>query len=300
MLVLKHNLGPVLFQGILETGRILEEKMAEEMNNLLVQRMRQVWDDAKRTRTTKGFVKIDGDFKDGALGAGVWGMIPNELKDIMRDQFNGEPGIMVREDMLNNVLGYRMPSVGDMWSGESDLPGPVRDVAREVATLVLGNKAKPMLVTVEKLLQNAVGIAKTTIVVRSVIVPYANALSNVVQLMGYGVPLRNIVNGSRDTFLEITKYLENRDRIVEIEALLGRYRQSNDRARILKLEAELQTLENFNRRMKIWPLVEAGEFTTIAEGMTEVDASIRNGNRNARGNGNRIGRRNRSRIGSTN
>jgi hypothetical protein len=43
------------------------------------------------------------------------------------------------------------------------------------------------------------------------------------------------------------------------------------------LETELNTLEDANRRMSIWPLVEAGEFSTISEGLTEADAALAEG-----------------------
>ncbi len=43
------------------------------------------------------------------------------------------------------------------------------------------------------------------------------------------------------------------------------------------MEAELDTLEDANRRMSIWPLIEAGEFSTISEGLTEADAALAEG-----------------------
>ncbi len=41
-----------------------------------------------------------------------------------------------------------------------------------------------------------------------------------------------------------------------------------------RLEAEKAALEDASRRMSIWPMIEAGEFSTISEGLTEADAAI--------------------------
>jgi len=44
-----------------------------------------------------------------------------------------------------------------------------------------------------------------------------------------------------------------------------------------RLEAEKAALEDASRRMSIWPMIEAGEFSTISEGLTEADAAISQG-----------------------
>lgn len=62
---------------------------------------------------------------------------------------------------------------------------------------------------------------------------------------------------------------------MEINALITAHR--NDPAKLAQLQAELTSIEESSRRMSIWPLVEAGEFMTISEGMTEADAALTKG-----------------------
>ncbi|MEE4537874.1 MAG: hypothetical protein V2J51_05200 [Erythrobacter sp.] len=118
-------------------------------------------------------------------------------------------------------------------------------------------------------------MAKNTIVIRSVIVPLSNAASNVVQLMTRGVGVRDIKEKTPTKLVEIDQHLSNLDRRVRLEALMARDRQ--DRKALARHEAELKLLDDADRRMSIWPLIEAGEFSTISEGLTEADAAIGEG-----------------------
>jgi hypothetical protein len=112
---------------------------------------------------------------------------------------------MVRKDMVNNALGYRMPSIKDAWDGASRLPDGVKKTIRDTATLIMGKKALPWLVTAEKAWMAGISMTKNTIVVRSVIVPLSNIASNVMQLMSLGVPVRAISRGFQSKLVEINQ-----------------------------------------------------------------------------------------------
>lgn len=47
--------------------------------------------------------------------------------------------------------------------------------------------------------------------------------------------------------------------------------------RVRRIEAELQVLEDANKTMSIKPLLDAGEFSTVSESLTEADVAIREG-----------------------
>jgi hypothetical protein len=182
---------------------------------------------------------------------------------------------MVRKNMIENSLGYRMPSVKDMWEGSSRMPEPVRKGIRDVTGLILGKNALKVMLTAEKFVQAGVSAAKQTIVVRSIIVPASNISSNVMQLMTAGVPIRDIVKGMTFKMVEINQHLRNQTRALEVKAQINAARGQN--MSTTKLDAELRALEDSDRRMSIWPLIEAGEFSTISETQTEIDAAISQG-----------------------
>lgn len=182
---------------------------------------------------------------------------------------------MVRKDMVNNMVGYRTASIGDAWMGPSRFSPEMRKAVVDVATLIMGRNTFKVLVTAEKSWKAGISVAKQTIVIRSVIVPMANLASNVLQAATNGVPVRSIAKGFATKLIEIDHHLKNLDRLVEINALLARYRDDVFETR--KLLAEKKSLEDASRRMSIWPLIEAGEFATISEGLTEADAAIAQG-----------------------
>ena len=182
---------------------------------------------------------------------------------------------MVRRDMIDNTLGYRQASVSDLWTGESRLNPTAAKAFTDVATALMGRNIFKYLVTAEKFWQAGVSVAKQTIVIRSVIVPLSNLGSNFLQLSMAGVPVRDIAKGMTTKLVEIDQHLKNLERGVEIQALMARYR--DDPIRMEKLETEFKALQDSSRRMSIWPLIQAGEFSTISEGLTEADAAIGQG-----------------------
>jgi hypothetical protein len=255
-------------------GRQAEEQLAERFNRELVNEIKKVWDKGRGDRRAAEFVDLsDPDVTDPVITE-AWKMIPPETKDYIRDTF-GDDGFMVRRDMLNNAVGYRDPSVGELWKGGSRVHPKTQEAFVKTAEALMGRNAFKYLVTAEKAWQAGISVAKNTIVIRSVIVPMSNLGSNFLQLMTNGVGSRDIYKGMTSKLVEIDQHLANLNRIVEINAKIARHR--NEPLQVRRLEAEKRSLEDSNKRMSIWPLIEAGEFSTISEGLTEADAAIGQG-----------------------
>ena len=254
-------------------GRQAEEQLAETYNRILVDRVKEVWDRDKLGRRDE-FIDLSDPELDNQIWKDGWDLVPPETKDYIKEVF-GEDGFMVRLDMLDNTMGYRAMSLGEAWKGPSELPETVKKGIMDVTTAIMGKNAYRNVVVAEKAWQAGVSVAKQTIVIRSVVVPMSNIASNVVQLMGKGVPIRNIVGKSRQKLVEIDKHLKNEKRRVEIEAEMSQFKE--DSVRYRKLMSERQALTDASKRMSIWPLIEAGEFATISEGLTDADAAISEG-----------------------
>jgi len=253
-------------------GRQSEEEMGQQFNRDLVKRTYDIY--RKATGRRGEFVNLaDPNLKDPIL-IDAWKMVPKDTKDYIEELY-GEGEFWVRKDMVNATVGYRMPSVSDFWNGLSRMSPEFQKSFVDTATLVFGKNTFRYLVTAEKAWQTGVSMAKHIIVVSSVIVPVSNFLSNFVQLTLNGVPLRSIGKGMASKLVEIDQHLKHLDRMVEIQTLMARYQ--TDRTMTQKLEAELQSLKDADRRMSIWPLIEAGEFSTISEGLTELDGSLTEG-----------------------
>jgi hypothetical protein len=257
-------------------GRQAEEEMSRDYNEQLIDEAKRVYDRDRLPSVGKAsdFVNIADEDLDDGIWKDAWAMIPAESKAYITEVF-GKDTFMVRRDMVDNMLGYRAPSVSEFWDGATRLSEGQKKAFVDVAELMMGDKAYRNFVTAEKLLQAGVSVAKSTIVVKSLIVPMANLMSDFVQLMSLGVPLRDIVRGYRNKLVEINQYVASQKRKAELSAEIAAARGSKvQRARRLKFEAELAALEESNKRMSIWPLIEAGEFTTISEGLTQQDAAL--------------------------
>lgn len=257
-------------------GRIEEEQLATDFNKTLVDRVADQWFN-REPGSDHEFVNIaDPNIKD-EIAKDSWDMIPLETKDYIESVFafgTGDTFFPVRKDILNNALGYRAPSVTDTWTGMSRWSDENQKRFNNLARFFLGNSAFTTLATAEKYWQAGISIAKNTIVIRSVIVPLSNLASNVVQLATLGVPLRQIFSGMPKKLLEIDQHLKNIKRKVELEAHLAAAVGQRDTGRQVKLKAQISALDESSRRMSIWPLIEAGEFSTISEGLTDADAAI--------------------------
>jgi len=243
-------------------GRQLEEASADQFNQILVERLHDMWD-KRSVGDEEAFVDLfdPKSHKDPVVSDAVKLFTP-QMRRHIENAFGGE-GFMVRKSMINDVVGYRSASIGDLWTGVTRVPPETAKVAANVLTAVMGKDAYKYLVTGEKLWQNFVSDARTTIVVRSVIVPASNIISNVYQLASRGVPLKDILRGMPKKLAEIQAYHENHQKEIKLEAELLSVQNDPTKSRALK--AQIQSLKDGHRRLSIWPLIAAGEFSSVSE-----------------------------------
>lgn len=261
-------------------GRQVEESLAENVNETLVDNLKAMYDrdlnenpDKKREYVdlfdTK---KLDPVLQDSMK------LMTDEMKFYIRGVFGDR--FMVRKDMVEDVIGYRSASIGDSWTGNTRLPKPVQEGIKNVATAAFGNDAYRYLVNAEKLLQNLVIEAKLFIVIKSVIVPVSNMAANVIQLSSRGVPMLDIVRGIKKKTAEVDSYTRSRLRLLDAQAELAAVEDDPFKRR--KLQNEIQSIQDGHRRLSIWPLIEAGEFSSISDvAITHDEILLSSGKLNA-------------------
>jgi len=242
-------------------GRQAEEASADQFNQVLVERLHDIWNERDDTRSDEFVDLLDPKNHKDPIIADAVSLFTPQMHKLIKDTFGGE-GFMVRKDMVNDTIGYRTASVGDSWTGVSRLDPRTQSMAVNIATAVFGKDAYRRLVTSERLIQNVVADAKSTIVVRSIIVPMANMISNIYQLSSRGVPLVNIARSLPKKVAEIRIYHQNQLRQIDLEADLRAARNNLPRTRAIK--AEMTSISDANKRLSIWPLIQAGEFSAIS------------------------------------
>lgn len=243
-------------------GRQVEEAKAQRFNDMLIENLHSMYEnDIKMSASNKSqYVNLLGSKLD-PVTADALKLMNSETRQKAESLF-GEGELWVRRDMLNDALGYRAASVGDAWSGNSRWSPETLDTFKKAMLGVFGNRAYKYVMGGENLVQNLVKEAKTLIVVKSVVVPAVNFLANLYQMVARGVPVKNIAKSIPQKTAEINQYLKSRLRQVDAEAEL---RAATNPNQIRKLKAEIQSITDSHKRLSIWPLLEAGEFSSIAD-----------------------------------
>ena len=259
---LKHDTHLAKMIGVWR-GRQVEEKKAKLVNEALVIKLHDMFVEEMRTKGNAGEYLNLFEVNDPVIQDAVR-LFPQATRDQIKKLF-GDDVFMVRKDMINNAIGYRTPSIGDVWTGVSGWSPKTLETVKNGLLSVFGAKAYEYLVNGEQLLKNAIQDVKLIIVVKSVIVPASNFASNVIQLVSRGVPLQKITTSIPKKVAEVRYYTEQRTRKIELEVDLRKAEGNNDIVAIRKVTNELNSIEDSFRRLSIWPLIEAGEFSAISD-----------------------------------
>lgn len=252
-------------------GRQIEESKARKFNSELAKEVKRVYDEDSLDHDEY----VDLATSTDPVHKDIWdNVIPHDMKQDLANAFEQANFFPVRKDMIPMVVGYRNAGVTDLWTGVSRLPENVRNTMKDILISVFGRKAYSYLYDAEKLWTRAISEAKMLIVVKSVIVPAFNLMSNISQLLMYGVPLRSIATLGTKKFVEITKYGENQQKGIRLQAQLRVEKSEIGKA---KIRAQIEALKAVDRKLSIWPLIERGEFSTITEGLSDLDVNIKDG-----------------------
>ena len=257
-------------------GRQVEEASSQAVNEELVHHLK----DMHNTDVAKGKVYADQyvdlnkpELLDPVVRDAV-SLLNNQTRDVIKEVFGEE--FMVRRELLNDVFGYRGASISDAWTGITRWRPTTQKNVYNVALSVFGNDAYRYLTNAESVIQAAVGDAKVLIVVKSVVVPMTNLIANMYQLIARGVPIRNILKGYKSKVMEIDSYAKSRLREIEVEAELRA--ATGNPIKTNKLNAELKSIVDGHRRLSIWPLIEAGEFSSVSDvGLTRDEIMLTEG-----------------------
>lgn len=258
---LNHDTNFAKMMGVWK-GRQSEEAAAEVMNRKLIDDIHATWvsEIQKGASNQKGFVNILDD--SDPVTADAAKLFPYTLLKYAEQKFGKEGVIWVPRDMLQNVTGAREASVGDAWTGNSRWSKDKQDLFKKLSMRFMGNAAYRRLVNIEQGTQTVVQDIKVLVVVKSVAVPAANFVSNMKQLLIRGVAPNVMLRDLPKKIQEADTFTKNEIRRGELEADL---QASTDVIKARKIEAELQALADANKRLSIWPLIQAGEFTAISD-----------------------------------
>lgn len=268
-------------------GRQLETQLAKEFNDVVGNRLVEMWKKDTTGSSTralsqaelqKQYVNIADikSIKDIPTREAI-NLIPSEEMTSLKFKFDQPDGaVWIRKDLLEDIVGIRAASITDSFTGITRWSPRVQKEFKGIMIDMLGKDAYTKLAKAEKAIQGVVKVATENIVVRSLIVPAANIMSNIGQLKANGVPIGTIAKAIPKYIVETNNYTKSEARIVEIDVELAAEPSNTFRAK--RLRAEKDSLVAQQKKLSIYPLIEAGEFNTIADlGITTEDGDITSG-----------------------
>ena len=185
--------------------------------------------------------------------------LPQQTRDALAEV----GGMPVRKSEVDNIVGYNRIDVTNLFNGTSTLPKPVQEGIRAVlGAFGINGKNIKYLKEAQDVFAGAVGYVKKIMLIRSIVVPVQNIVSNAIHLINLGVPIKDIIRNTRIGIAESKRYTENRVKISELYAQL---RDPNiTQSKRNTLTAQIKQLSDFIKNSPINPLVEAGMFSNIS------------------------------------
>ena len=268
--------------GIAE-GRLVEEQLALGFNRLVVRRLSEMYERDSWDKRTEGkeneYVNLFDENMSPVVKDAVR-ILPNYVKAMINEEFgttkDGKSFFPVRKDLIRDVIGQRNASVTDLWTGTTNLNPKVVKAVRTMAETILGKKAMTRLKFVEDGIWSATSLLRNNIVVKSLTVPAFNIFGNILSLISRGIPIWTISKGISRKLVETERYMRLQ---LESNKLRAKYELlDRDDPKREVIAARISYLTEMIHKLSIYPLIKAGEFSTINDlGLTNDDLDLARG-----------------------
>lgn len=248
------------------------ESASKSFNVEAVALTKKVYDeDAKfyGSNTSKFYVDINEEAKKDRVVKDAWDRVDPAIKAAIANNFGGKA--LVRKDMLDLFIGYRSASITDIYTGNSRMPAKALNTAAKLADILLGRNAYKILGHAERAIQYTTSTARNYIVVRSCVIPFNNIVSNIIQLRMRGIPYSEIAKGIRTKTMELEEYRRIEKQNIQLKSKLITAKSRQEKQKLEnRLENNLQRIKT----MSIYPMIKAGELSSLADVGDEYNDSI--------------------------
>ena len=166
----------------------------------------------------------------------------------------------IRRDSVAAAIGYYSASPVDLWDGNFFLPKKVQEGIVKALEALLGPKAKYYMGKGFDITRGIVSTMRDTIVIRSVVVPVVNIVSNVFNLhFGLGIPIADIIRLTKESIVATETYSRLYNKRIDLEASL--IMPGADRE---KIQHQIDNITTRIQNLSVYSLIDAGEFSTIS------------------------------------
>lgn len=211
----------------------------------------------------RAYVRVGPNSNDVGLRE-IWAMLPDNTRQHIYNVW-GKDGMMVRNDVLLTMFGYRKYSLNQAFDKMDEAKGMFENLYTGILTEMFGNNAKIRGVQIERTWQEAVKLMKDIVVIRNVKTMVANTMSNALLLLAHGVSATDIV---KDSLLAVRAGISYRRDMANLMSI--RQKQRAGVGDFDKLEQQALKLEDSINRNPLKGFIEEGMMPTIVE---DVDPS---------------------------
>lgn len=248
------------------------ESASKSFNVEAVALTKKVYDEDVKfygSNTSKFYVDINEEAKKDRVVKDAWDRVDPAIKEAIANNFGGKA--LVRKDMLDLFIGYRSASITDIYTGNSRMPAKALNTAAKLADILLGRNAYKILGHAERAIQYTTSTARNYIVVRSCVIPFNNIVSNIIQLRMRGIPYPEIAKGIRTKTMELEEYRRIEKQNIQLKSKLITAKSRQEKQKLEnRLENNLQRIKT----MSIYPMIKAGELSSLADVGDEYNDSI--------------------------
>ena len=199
---------------------------------------------------------------------GVFKDFYNSLPKTTRDYIDSVGGVYVDKYEANNIMGMKAVNFTDILLEDGDfLPKPIKQAIKATVNAVskdmLGVEPAIALNYLERGLKEVTSLGKDFALVRSIIVPMQNLVSNVIHLGMQGVPPQMIPALMHEGYVEAKNYNKLQSEFVGINHRLSLPNLSKEEKD--KLNARKKVIQTALERNPVRPLIQAGILTSISD-----------------------------------
>lgn len=256
------------FDKILGTlaGSIYDKETSAEQNRKVVEALHQQYEQEFAQRS-ESYVRIGPDSGDAEYRE-IWKLLPESTKQAVREIWGSE-GMLVRVDLLDINFGYRKLSISDAFDKDAIQRSIAEKFFVDLAEHIGGKRAKLWVRQAEDVWQEIVKETKDILVVKTGITLMGNVMSNLSELLWFGVSPKAILEHHRVALKGASDYRRDRDALGALKLKLGSGYSHGNRA---EMEREVIRLEDAIARNPVRELIEAGLMPSIVEDVAADDA----------------------------
>ena len=204
-------------------------------------------EDSKRNIGSDGYVFLSPDSGDKELDT-YWAMIPDYSRHYIMSSTN-EKGIWVKRSRINNIVGYKDPSISNM-----------KLFGLRLEDYPQWQKA---LKIVEHTWKEISSSYKEIIVKLMPDVVISNASSNMFVAMRHGIGGIEYAKAFRDAWSELSEYMELNKELIALKI--------DEKTGVSGIKTKIKELESRLQRNGMHPLIKDGQFSMIFE---DIDVDI--------------------------